>query len=205
MFKLLSVLGPGRLQGVKPSPFSPRFSRWDCADSQMSSTGGTTGLPKPITFHGLTWLSTMAADPLVLSTVPNFHSFGIGSYIRALRCASHLFLLNGDRPVTAGIVWKALDTTGARILHTVPYTLKFFAEMEGGPERLAALDQVFVGGSAAPDDLGDMLVRTGIKLYNGYGQTESGVLMVPSGTGIGQWNWLSPIPPTEKFLKFEKV
>lgn len=143
--------------------------------------------------------------PSVLCTVPNFHAFGVGTYIRSLRYASHLFLLNVDRPITAAIVWKALDDTGARNLYSVPYVLKFFADVDGGPERLAALDRVLVGGSATPDDLGDLLVRTGLTLFNAYGQTESGLTMRPVGGGLKEWNWLTPLPHTEDFLKFEKM
>lgn len=141
----------------------------------------------------------------VLCTVPNFHGLGLGSYVCALRNANHLFLLNADRPVTGGIIWKALDVTGARIMYTVPYTLKFFAEMEGGTERLAGLDKILAGGSATPDDLGEMLTRAGVKLSNGYGQTESGISMRATSDAPGEWNWLSPMPYSERFLKFEQV
>lgn len=141
----------------------------------------------------------------VLCTVPYFHGLGLGSYICALRGANHLFLLNADRPVTAGIVWKALDATGAQVMFTVPYTLKFFADIEGGIERLAALDHVMAGGAATPDDLGEKLARAGVKLANGYGQTESGLLMRAVNNGPGEWCWLSPSPRAEKFIKFEKV
>lgn len=50
-----------------------------------------------------------------------------------------------------------------------------------------------------------MLVSNGVPLINRYGQTESGVTMDQSGHGVGQWNWLTPIPAAEKCLKFEQV
>lgn len=149
---------------------------------------------------------TLPVDPLPnLCTVPYFHGLGLGSFVTALRCPNHLFVLNADRPVTAGIIWKALDVTGAQAMCTVPYTFKFFADIEGGVDRLAALDHILAGGAAIPDELGDKLARAGVKLANGYGQTESGILMRAVGNGPGEWVWLSPVPESEKFMRFEKV
>lgn len=90
-------------------------------------------------------------------------------------------------------------------MYTVPYTLKFFADVEGGIERLAAMDHILAGGSATPDDLGDRMARAGVKLANGYGQTETGITLRAVGNGPGEWYWLSPMAESEKFLKFEKV
>ncbi|KAJ4389355.1 hypothetical protein N0V93_006822 [Gnomoniopsis smithogilvyi] len=188
---------------------SPHVAWTDCTcyPGIIIHTGGTTGLPKPIACTTKGWMYSVPVVETspVLCTVPNFHGLGLGSFTRALRSANQLFVLNAKRPVTASIVWKALDATGAQVMYTVPYTLKFFADTEGGIERLAALDHILAGGAATPDELGDKLVRAGVRLTNGYGQTESGITMRAVGSGVGEWSWLSPTPESEKFLRFEKV
>lgn len=173
-------------------------------------TGGTTGLPKPVAFGisaQVTGTSLVWGGPRLttLATVPNYHIMGLLTFCRGLWEASRTCLLNAHRPVTASIIWKALDATGAGIIITVPYVLKFFADMEGGVERLAKLEQVRVGGSAMPDDLGDLLVRSGVYMTSVYGQTEAGMLMTPVGTSVDDWAWLTPYPGSEKHLVFEKV
>lgn len=61
------------------------------------------------------------------------------------------------------------------------------------------------GGAATPEDLGNLLIRNGVKLTTMYGQTESGATLAQYGLGLGDWNWLTPTPMSEKFVKFEKV
>lgn len=173
-------------------------------------TGGTTGLPKPVAMYMHDWMARLplsweAQKETVLCTLPIFHSYGIGTYIRSMRTATPLYLLNAFRPVTASIIWRALDATNARHLYTVPYVLKFFADVEGGIQRLSKLKTVRPGGSALPEDLGDELVRNGIVLSMVYGQTEAGCPMVQYGTSVDDWKWLTPLPFAEKFMKFEKV
>lgn len=162
-------------------------------------------------FETNSWLTSApmgvgaSKKPAMLTTVPNFHGFGLGTYIRALCNAIPISLLNPERPVTASIVSRALDASRSVNLSTVPYVLKFFADMDGGVERLAALDSITVNGAAIPDDLGNLLIGRGCKINSAYGQTESGVLMRPYGAGLEDWNWYTPFPLTEGFLEFEKV
>lgn len=141
----------------------------------------------------------------ILSTVPNVHAFGIGNLMRCLRSALHLYLLNADRPVTAGIIRKVLDDHGVPQLNTVPYVMKFFADMEGGVERLAKMDLVMLAGAATPDDLAALLLKGGVNIRTAYGQTESGATMAQYGAGVEDWNWMTPLPHTAGKLEFEKV
>ncbi|OTA94991.1 hypothetical protein M434DRAFT_381704 [Hypoxylon sp. CO27-5] len=116
-----------------------------------------------------------------------------------------LTLLNALRPITAGTILGALDKSGVSALETVPYTLKILAEAPGGIERLHQLESVGVGGSALPDNLGDLLITRGVKLSQIYGQTESGGLMMMSPDIEDGWNWLVPMKHAEPYLKFEQV
>lgn len=180
--------------------------RDDCQQLFVIHSGGTTGLPKPVPLLPALWLdqaralSERMAKVDTLSTLPLFHSFGLATLLRCLYNGKRLAILDAARPVTAPIVTAALDASGSQSLVTVPYILKFFSEMQGGLERLAAVKQVIAAGSAIPDDLGDRLVNAGISIFHLYGLTETGALMEPSRD---QWNWVTPLPKAEPFLKFE--
>lgn len=181
-----------------------------CSPGHIIHTGGTTGLPKPVPMFLHEWMARLplawgAKLETILCTLPIFHSYGVGTFVRSMRTATPVYLLNAFRPVTASIIWRALDATQAKHLYTVPYVLKFFADVEGGIARLAKLSTVRPGGSALPDELGDEMVKSGIKLAMVYGQTESGCPMVQAGEGLGEWNWLTPMPFAEKFMRFDKV
>ncbi|KAI1380141.1 hypothetical protein F4677DRAFT_462982 [Hypoxylon crocopeplum] len=172
-------------------------------------SSGTTGLPKPVPMNSGEWLLQNAEmvrrrpEHDTLTTLPVFHSFGIGLLFRMLVSGRKLSVISAERPVTAANVLEALDVTNSMTLVTVPHVLKFCAEVERGPARLAQLDSVITAGSAVPPELGDELVDRGVTISTIYGQTESGGLMRP-GTGR-EWCWYSPLPHAESFMKFEPL
>ncbi|KAL1846847.1 putative NRPS-like protein biosynthetic cluster [Diaporthe australafricana] len=185
----------------KPLCFEP-------APGFIIHSGGTTGLPKPVPLAASAWLA-QASDivrriPRVdtLSTLPLFHSFGLATLLRGLVSGTRLSLFNASRPVTAANVIKCLNNTSSEALVTVPYTLKFLVEADGGLERLGALRQVINAGSAIPDDLGDKVVTAGGNIFHLYGQTECGALMEPP-SDRRLWSWVTPLPHAKSYLQFE--
>lgn len=191
---------------IDTSDFRPLC--FDPAPGFTIHSGGTTGLPKPVPLAASAWLA-QASDivrriPRVdtLSTLPLFHSFGLATLLRGLVSGTRLSLLNASRPVTAATVIKCLNNTGSEALVTVPYTLKFLVEADGGLERLGALRQVINAGSAIPDDLGDQIVTAGGNIFHLYGQTECGALMEPP-SDRRLWSWVTPLPHAKPYLQFE--
>lgn len=180
----------------------------------VHSGGTTTGLPKPISAPSGAWIAAVAGTDSkshrlhtlpTLNTLPLYHTFGLGVLFRAIRMGTRISLLDANRPLVASAIYKALDATGSRSLTTVPYVLKFLAEEDGGVEKLAKLDFVSVGGAAVPDELGQHLVDSGVNLKTTYGQSESGILMVPVVDGDKQWGWLEPMAHAEPYMRFEQV
>lgn len=171
-------------------------------------SGGTTGLPKPVPLEVPAWL--LQAHRMVrrsfpaqtLSTLPLFHSFGLATLLRGLVGGTRVSLLNAARPITAAIIQEGLDLTNSEVLVTVPYTMKILAEADGGLQRLGQLKQVINAGSAIPEDLGDKVVAAGTSISHFYGQTECGALMEPPKDRL-LWSWVSPLPHSAPFLRFE--
>ncbi|KAI1812317.1 hypothetical protein GGS20DRAFT_27949 [Poronia punctata] len=172
-------------------------------------SSGTTGLPKPVPLNSGEWLLQNAElvermpQYDTLTTLPVFHSFGLGSLFRILVSGRRLSVMSAERPITASALLEALDLTGSQTVITVPQVLKFCSEVQGGPARLAQIDSVVLAGSAVPQQLGDDMVKMGVTISTIYGQTESGGLMRP-GSGE-EWCWVSPLPHAKPFMKFESV
>ncbi|XXH04436.1 hypothetical protein Hte_010852 [Hypoxylon texense] len=203
-----------RLEEMAQGPLSlhlPAFELTHPSESPqlIIHSSGTTGLPKPVPMNSGEWLLQNAEmvrrgpEHDTLTTLPVFHSFGIGLLFRMLVSGRKLSVISAERPVTAANVLEALDVTNSMTLVTVPHVLKFCAEVERGPARLAQLDSVITAGSAVPPELGDELVDRGVTISTIYGQTESGGLMRP-GTGR-EWCWYSPLPHAEPFMRFEPL
>ncbi|KAF2771428.1 acetyl-CoA synthetase-like protein [Teratosphaeria nubilosa] len=198
------------LEACSQSDSSMAITQMQSSEQQrfIIHSSGSTGLPKPVPLRPGSWLR-QAQDiagrmPRVdtLITLPLFHSFGLATLLRCLVGGRKLSIINADRPITATAIISALDATLSGALVTVPYVLKFFTETENGVARLAKLRQVIAAGSAIPDELGDQLVASGVRIFHLYGQTESGALMKPSSE---HWDWVTPLPHAEPFLKFEPV
>ncbi|KAF4544629.1 L-aminoadipate-semialdehyde dehydrogenase protein [Lasiodiplodia theobromae] len=213
---VIPMLPLSSLDNHQPAKPLPPIDDPDHALRFIIHSGGTTGLPKPVPLLSASWLLQAAKIagrmPRVptLSTLPLFHSFGLATLLRCLVNGSRLSLLSASRPITAGAVLTGLAATHSRALVTVPYVLKFLAEVDDGVgiQRLAQLEQVIAAGSAVPDALGDALVvGAGVRLFHLYGLTECGALMEPCSTPASPelWNWVRPLPDAEPYLKFEPV
>lgn len=102
-------------------------------------------------------------------TLPLYHNHGICNLFRAIYCGKPLHLYNADLPLTHDYLTKIMRKHQFEIFYGVPYALKLLAESEEGMEVLRNLKITMFGGSACPDDLGNMLVKSGVNLIGHYG------------------------------------
>jgi hypothetical protein len=94
-------------------------------------------------------------------------------FYRAIHGRKLLSLFPSELPLTTSNITRALEnapkTDG---FYVVPYVLKLLGESDQGVGLLKGFKIVTYGGAACPDELGDRLVREGVRLVGHYGMTE---------------------------------
>ncbi len=169
-------------------------------------SSGSTGFPKPIRNIHKSFIYN-AANNFGLRgfiTLPLFHNHGMSSFYRALYAGKVLYFYNPNLPLTARQLTAVFKNLGPEleIFYGVPYALKLLGNPEG-VELLKQFKMVMFGGSACPDDLGDMLVDAGVNLVAHYGATEVGQLMTSfREPGDKAWNWLRPPAALLPYLRW---
>lgn len=102
-------------------------------------------------------------------TLPLFHNHGICNLFRAIYSCKSIHLYNADLPLTKDHLMRVMEDNAFEIFYGVPYALKLLSESEDGVELLRQLKVVMYGGSACPDDLGNLLVDNDVNLVGHYG------------------------------------
>jgi len=169
-------------------------------------SSGSTGFPKPIRNIHKNYIhnASINFDLRGFITLPLFHNHGLSSFLRALYAGKVLYFYNPNLPLSARQLTAVFKQLGPEleIFYGVPYALKVLATPEG-LELLKHFKMVMFGGSACPDDLGDMLVEAGVNLVGHYGATEVGQLMTSfREPGDKEWNWLRPPAALLPYMKW---
>ena len=136
-------------------------------------------------------------------TLPLYHNHGICNFFRAIHSVKPIHMYNADLPLTSDYLTRILRKHKFEIFYGVPYALKLLIETEEGINLLQDLKVVMYGGSACPDELGDLLVDRGVNLVSHYGATEVGQLMTsfrPSGDRF--WNYVREHNKLAPFLRW---
>jgi len=149
-------------------------------------TSGTTGVPKGALLpHRKTLSNTLNAEiffglderDCVLAVVPLFHSFGLSILsIPALWAGATLVL---QRHFDAAAVWRAVAAHGVTYFGGVP---TMFGELlaaldaRGGRADLPSLRFAFTAGAPIPVERIHAFEARGVRLKQGYGQTETSIL-----------------------------
>jgi acyl-CoA synthetase (AMP-forming)/AMP-acid ligase II len=111
----------------------------------------------------------MSMNMKAFITLPLYHNHGICNLFRAVFCGKPIYIYNADLPLTRENLVKVMRENRFEIFYGVPYALKLLAESDEGIRLLQELKIVMYGGSACPDDLGNMLVEKGVNLVGHYG------------------------------------
>ncbi|KAF4468798.1 male sterility [Fusarium albosuccineum] len=165
----------------------------------------STGLPKPIYQTQRSCLPNYATHMNMRSfiTLPLFHNHGICNMFRAIHSRKAIHLYNADLPLTQEHLVNIMRKHKFEIFYGVPYALKLLSETEEGIRLLRDLKVVMYGGSACPDDLGNLLVDNGVNLVGHYGATEVGQLMTSfRSEGDKAWNYVRENDKVAPFLKW---
>jgi acyl-coenzyme A synthetase/AMP-(fatty) acid ligase len=158
---------------VPQSLLEPAFSRINIDDTNeqwrpyiMLHSSGSTGLPKPVAYTNARLLLTVNTSPglTAFQSLPFSHAHGLVTYSQAIHGRKTLYLFNGHVPQTHDTLTAAILAAQPEIVWTVPYVLKLVAEKEDGIEALKKCWMVSSSGSRCPDDLGDMLTKSGVFL-----------------------------------------
>ncbi|KAL7917780.1 hypothetical protein ACQKWADRAFT_331624 [Trichoderma austrokoningii] len=169
-------------------------------------SSGSTGHPKPIFQTHKSCLANYASSMNMKSfiTMPLFHNYGVCSFFRALHCRKSIHFYNAELPLTQENLLKIFQANKFEIFYGVPYTLKLLSESQTGIDLLQDLELVMYGGSACPDDLGNLLVENGVNLIGHYGATEVGQLMTSfRPKGDKAWNYVREHDALSPYLRWE--
>ncbi|KAM5350737.1 hypothetical protein ACJ41O_007242 [Fusarium nematophilum] len=168
-------------------------------------SSGSTGLPKPIYQTQKSCLANYAIsmDMKSFITLPLFHNHGICNLFRAVHSRKPIHLYNADLPLTKEHLMNIMREHRFDIFYGVPYALKLLSETDEGIRLLRDLKVVMYGGSACPDDLGNLLVDNGVNLVGHYGATEVGQLMTSfRPEGDKAWNYVRENEKIAPYLKW---
>jgi len=169
-------------------------------------SSGSTGFPKAIrNIHkNYIYNASFNLGMRGFITLPLFHNHGLSSFLRALYAGKVIYFYDPNLPLSARQLTAVIKHLGPEleVFYGVPYALKVLATDEG-LQLLKGFKVVMFGGSACPDDLGDLLVGAGVNLVAHYGATEVGQLMTSNRpAGDKEWNWLRPPEALLPFLRW---
>jgi fatty-acyl-CoA synthase len=147
-------------------------------------TSGTTGVPKGALLpHRKTRTNSLnaqrffgtEAEDRVLTVVPLFHSFGLGILaIPALFCGACVVL---QPRFDAGEMWHAVEREGITYLGGVPTMFGGLLDaLDAGRPDTRTLRFLFTAGAAIPVDFIHAFETRGLRLLQGFGQTETSIL-----------------------------
>ncbi|KAH7402810.1 hypothetical protein BKA66DRAFT_604348 [Pyrenochaeta sp. MPI-SDFR-AT-0127] len=207
---LLELLKSHEYYGVDAPVFTRTYNPQKETTKQIViiHSSGSTGQPKPIYLTNRSCIAAFSTnlDRRALLTQPLFHSFGFYETFRSIYSGKPMYYFNYSLPVTKQNLTAAIEHVKPDLLFCVPYILKLLGESEEGIRCLASIGLVMYGGSACPDNLGDLLVRNGVNLVGNYGATETGRLMTSvRPPGDTAWNYLRVQPQVKQWVLMDEI
>ncbi|KAF2087179.1 putative NRPS-like enzyme [Saccharata proteae CBS 121410] len=172
-------------------------------------SSGSTGLPKPLILSHKGMFSTLLAGAgmKAFNALPWYHLHGLITSFQAMWMRKTAYMYSSSLPLTADNLIGVLESVRPEILHSVPYVVKLLGEQQRGVDTMKACKRVTVAGSRCPDDLGDRLVREGVKLGNILGLTEVGHVgdSIQRAEGDDAWNYIRIYENIRPFVYMKPV
>ena len=167
-------------------------------------SSGSTGKPKRVGRTHANFMAEAVAsgratgvsdDDIVLAVAPIFHSHGlVNGLLSALQGGARLVLIDG---LQRGAILSAVEHENITIMPSVPFVYQALAENK----RTRALDWSsvrlpLVAGAALARETYELFHEaTGIKIRQGYGSSEAGLISVNMDADVDE-AWDSVGPPT---------
>ena len=146
-------------------------------------TSGTTGRPKGAVLpHRKTYWNSRNAEryfelvreDVVVVPVPLFHSFGLKILsVPTLFVGATVLLVDRFDPLR---LQETIARERGTLLGAVPVMYQRMLDAGVAPERLASLRYAFSAGAALGVDTIERYARAGLRIQQGYGQTETSIL-----------------------------
>lgn len=180
----------------------------------INHSSGSTSLPKLLPITNDIWMTRMRQlavqyrpDRREWAASALYNTLGFVMLGRSLTKTACTFFENDRTHLTPAGAVAFLDEAKPHDLHITPWTLGVLASAQNGIEALKTCDRVRTFGAVCPDELGNMLVREGIYLANGYGMTETGPVLssIFRPDGDDEWDWLVPLPSAKEWVNMHPV
>ncbi|KAK8066912.1 NRPS-like enzyme [Apiospora hydei] len=175
--------------------------------SLIMHSSGSTGLPKPLFLSHRSIITTLPTGTglRAFNALPWYHVHGLFTSLMAMWMRQPAHLFNAHLPLTAENLILALKEARPEICHCVPYTLKLMAEREDGIEVLRRCKYVTSAGARTPDELGNRVVKAGVKFGVIYGMTEVGHAgdSIYREPGDDTWDYVRPYPSLRPHIIFK--
>ncbi|KAK8030462.1 NRPS-like protein biosynthetic cluster [Apiospora arundinis] len=194
----------------RPEPFFRPIPDKEAEHVQVSliaHSSGSTGLPKPLFLSHRSIINSIPTGTglRAFNALPWYHIHGLFTSLMAMWMRQPAHMFNADLPLTAENLILALKEARPEICHCVPYTLKLMAERKDGIEVLRRCKYVTSAGARTPDELGDKLVKAGVKLGVIYGMTEVGHVgdSIYREPGDDSWDYVRPYASLRPHMMFK--
>lgn len=134
-------------------------------------SSGSTGTPKPLFLTHRALMTHPLRGPGLTSfnSLPWYHLHGLSTALQAMWMRKTAFMWNASLPLTATALVTALQSSEPESVSAVPYVLQLLVDDRRGIDTLRKCKLVTYGGAPCPDELGDRLVREGVRFGGAFG------------------------------------
>lgn len=180
---------------VPTRPFTKTFKEIRHEPMVILHSSGSTSLPKPIGYtHGAlvaqcsqvgyesersprAILQSTASAKRLLTGFPLFHAGGLFFPLGlAVFGGMQIVMPPSGQPLSAEMVEKIIQSTDIQAACLPPVILEDLAAKPAYLESIRGLKYFISGGAPLPQSVGDIIQRTGPRIYNLLASTETGVL-----------------------------